>query len=105
LRQFTVVLIGLLLLASTALALDVTVRSFCDDVGVRLSLTAKTVSMQPGQTIATAKITHPDRLSTYGMAATATGDEVTVTYNGGKSFALKHARSGKQVTIQPASMN
>jgi len=105
LRKFTVVLIGLLLLASTAWALDVTVRRFCDDVGVRLSLTAKTVSMQPGQTIANAKVTRPDQLAAYGIASTAVGDDVSVTYNGGKSVTLQHVRSGKQVTIQPASMN
>jgi len=104
-RKFTVVLIGLFLLASTALAFDVTVRRFCDDVGVRLSFTAKTVTMQTGQTIAAAKVTYPDRLASYGIASTAVGDDMSVTYNGGKSVTLYHVRSGKRVTVQPASMN
>lgn len=103
-RRFSFVLAGLILLASSALALDVTVRSFCDDVGVRLSATAKTVSLQPGQTLATAKVSQTTQLSGYGIAPATVGDDMSVTYNGGKSFTLKHAKSGQQVTIQPLSI-
>lgn len=104
-RKAIVVLIGLILLASSAMALDIPVRGFCDDVGVRLSFSARTVTMQSGQTIATAKVSHPDQLAGYGIPQTTAGDDMSVTYNGGKSFTLKHAKSGKQVTVQVASVN
>ena len=103
--KLAIVLIGLILLATSALALDVTVRSFCDNVGVRLSLDAKTVSLQSGQTLAAAKVSNPSQLSGYGIPSTMVGDQMSVTYNGGKSFTLKHVKSGKQITIQALSLN
>jgi hypothetical protein len=95
--------IGGVLLVSSALAGDVNVRSFCDDFGVRLSLTVRMLSLQPGTTW-TAKISNPKKLKAYGIAPTTVNDDLSVTYNGGASFTLKHAKSGKQATVRLGSM-
>jgi hypothetical protein len=103
-RKFMLAILGVALFATIAFALDIRVRSFCDDVGVRLSPNAGKITMQPGQTL-TVKVSQPPRLAAYGLSPTSIGDEVSITYNNGKSFTIKHLKSGKQVTVSVAAVN
>lgn len=98
-REFAVALTGLLLLAPAALALDVSVHQFCDDVGVRPSLEAKPVSMQPGRIIVDMGVFQP-RLTARRTKSATVGDTVSVIHNRGQSITLEHVGSGKDITIQ-----
>jgi hypothetical protein len=102
-RKFWLLLVSLTLLSSAVWALDINVRQFCDKVGIRLSMQSRTVSLQTGQVVSPAKVTRPDVLVAKGLRV-ATGDSVSVTFQGGSDFKIKNIATGHEIVINIASL-
>jgi hypothetical protein len=74
---------------------DLGVRVDWDNCNCRVSATEFTIA--EGQSLP-ARITLPAKLASRGIAGTKAGDEVSLTYQGGDKWLVRHGPSGKTCT-------
>jgi hypothetical protein len=65
--------------------------------GCNCKVSATEFTIAEGQSLP-AKIKVPAKLAARGIAGVKAGDEVTLTFQGGDKWLVRHAASGKQIT-------